>query len=151
MDFVCLDDSALRRNVLFLDSNTYDQFTETWGSTGDAELIKHIKSTFEEVQAEELTGGWKPPASTDTRVREWMRGKGMEVKGRHERPFFCGLPGRGAPARLLGVDGVEHLAEHRQRMGARHQAPLDVEGRRAARARALGPSRLEADFRLRRG
>jgi len=83
MEFVCLDDSALRRNILFQDSNAYDRFAETRGSTGDEQLIKHIKSSFEEVEPEQLTGGWKPPASTETRVREWMRGKGMEVNVTH--------------------------------------------------------------------
>ena len=41
---------------------------------------------------------------------------------------------------FLRVDRIEHLPEHRQRVRARQQSSLDVERRRALRARPLGPS-----------
>lgn len=50
VELICLDDSALRKEVLLQDSDTLDNLLRTHGTAGVGELIIAVKSTFREYE-----------------------------------------------------------------------------------------------------
>jgi hypothetical protein len=50
---ICLDDSALRNDVLLNSSQTYDDLVTTWGGAGKYAIISSVKQGFRDLKTED--------------------------------------------------------------------------------------------------